>query len=406
MSVLAIYTNSFPYGKEEIFLESEITCLSLHFKEIIILPFQRKNGEMRSLPDNVRVLTPIQSKKWSRVKIYLTGLLGFYKILRIPEINSEIKNFSIFKCLKYIGFAILTKNRISKILPFKSSVHYSYWLNFSAFSLTLLKIDGKINTIISRAHGYDLYEDRGEKSLMFIKGATLKNLNKLYLISNHGLNYLSKRYPEFSDKFSLSRLGTSDPEFKNPTPDRSSLTIVSCSGINPNKRIYLILDSLIFFNSKFPFITVKWYHLGDGENIVKYVEKAKEFLHNSSVQCYFPGQMTNLEVFNFYKSVPVDLFINVSKSEGIPVSIMEAQSFGIPVIATAVGGTPEIVNNDNGFLFPVNPSPEDISTAMYDVFINKNEWELKRRISRRNWEETFNAEKNYNSFALELLSLV
>ncbi|NCO54621.1 MAG: glycosyltransferase, partial [Bacteroidetes bacterium] len=46
----------------------------------------------------------------------------------------------------------------------------------------------------------------------------------------------------------------------------------------------------------------------------------------------------------------VDLFINVSESEGIPVSIMEALSAGIPVIATNVGGTNEIVNNDVGFL--------------------------------------------------------
>ncbi len=406
MSVLALYTNSFPYGKEEIFLESEITCLSLHFEEIIIVPFYKKNETMRDVPGNVRVLSPIQVKKWSRLNIYLTGLLWFYKIIKIPELNKELKNFSVFKCLKYLGFAILTKNRISKILPSELSIHYSYWLNFSAFSLSLLKTEGKIKTIISRAHGYDLYEERGERSLMFIKGATLKNLDKLYFISNHGLNYLRKKFPEFSDKYSLSRLGTTDPEFMNPIPDNKSLTLVSCSGINPNKRIYLILESLILFKSRFPSLTVKWYHLGSGEDIVKYVEKAKEFLSNSSVQCYFPGQMSNLEVFNFYKSVPVDLFVNVSESEGLPVSIMEAHSFGIPVIATAVGGTPEIVNNDNGFLLPVNPTREEISSAIYDVFINKEKWEIKRMLSRKNWEETFNAKKNYNLFAVELLSMV
>ena len=49
--------------------------------------------------------------------------------------------------------------------------------------------------------------------------------------------------------------------------------------------------------------------------------------------------------------MPVDLFLTVSANEGIPVSIMEAQSFGIPVIATDVGGISEIVNNVNGSYF-------------------------------------------------------
>ena len=39
----------------------------------------------------------------------------------------------------------------------------------------------------------------------------------------------------------------------------------------------------------------------------------------------------------------IDLFINTSSSEGVPVSIMEALSVGIPIIATDVGGTKEIV---------------------------------------------------------------
>ena len=48
-----------------------------------------------------------------------------------------------------------------------------------------------------------------------------------------------------------------------------------------------------------------------------------------------------------------DLFVNMSLSEGIPVSIMEAISFGIPIIATNVGGNAEIVNDETGVLIPL-----------------------------------------------------
>jgi glycosyltransferase involved in cell wall biosynthesis len=405
MSVLTIYTNSFPYGNAETFLESEIPILSLHFSNVYIVPF-REDGVPRNVPGNVLILSSVQDKKWHLLKMYLVGLISWYLILEIPEIRNELKRISIFKALKYLGFAALTKNRLSKIIPAESSVHYSYWLNFSAFSLALLKREGRIKILISRAHGFDLYEERGEKSLTFIKAATLKYLDRLFLISDHGRNYLIGKFPDFSDKYYLSRLGTSDPEFTNLSQGNSGLTLVSCSAINPNKRVNLILDSLILFSTRFPSVNVKWYHLGSGSDMVEYVEKANSSLKNSSVQCFLPGQLTHSEIINFYKSMPVDLFLTVSANEGIPVSIMEAQSFGIPVIATAVGGIPEIVNETNGLLLSANPSPLEIAEAIYEAFIEKEKWEKKRLYSRRNWEENFNAEKNYNAYAVELLSLV
>lgn len=46
-----------------------------------------------------------------------------------------------------------------------------------------------------------------------------------------------------------------------------------------------------------------------------------------------------------------DVFILPSYIEGLPISILEALSYGKPVITTPVGGIPEVVNDQNGFLF-------------------------------------------------------
>lgn len=46
-----------------------------------------------------------------------------------------------------------------------------------------------------------------------------------------------------------------------------------------------------------------------------------------------------------------DVFILPSYTEGLPISILEAQSYGLFTVATNVGGIPEIVNDSNGFLF-------------------------------------------------------
>ena len=54
-----------------------------------------------------------------------------------------------------------------------------------------------------------------------------------------------------------------------------------------------------------------------------------------------PGAMDNRALMEYYSREPVSCLVNVSSSEGLPVSLMEAASFGFPALATAVGGTPE-----------------------------------------------------------------
>ena len=48
-----------------------------------------------------------------------------------------------------------------------------------------------------------------------------------------------------------------------------------------------------------------------------------------------------------------DVFLLTSVSEGIPVTVLEAMAAGVPVVATAVGGLPELVTNEeSGLLAP------------------------------------------------------
>lgn len=82
---------------------------------------------------------------------------------------------------------------------------------------------------------------------------------------------------------------------------------------------------------------------------------------------------------------------------------MEAQSAGIPVIATSVGGIPEIVNDNNGLLMPADPTPADISKSLLEVVLQKQKWKQKGVVSRMDWENNFKAENNYRYFAEQIL---
>ena len=59
MKQLIFFTESFPYGKGESFIENEIEYLSREFDRIYILPKTSSTQEQRSLPANCIVFPPI-----------------------------------------------------------------------------------------------------------------------------------------------------------------------------------------------------------------------------------------------------------------------------------------------------------------------------------------------------------
>ena len=109
--------------------------------------------------------------------------------------------------------------------------------------------------------------------------------------------------------------------------------------------------------------------------------------------------VSNEKILDFYAEQFVDLFINLSDSEGIPVSIMEALSAGIPVLATNVGGTGECVGQENGFLVEKITPVEEIASVVYNYFVSNAECIIRKRtIAYEFWKGNYEAGKNYTSF--------
>jgi len=117
------------------------------------------------------------------------------------------------------------------------------------------------------------------------------------------------------------------------------------------------------------------------------------------------GRVSNTNLIEFYKTTSVDVFIHLSSSEGgVPVSIQEAASFGIPIIATNAGGTSEIVNEKTGLLLENNIEIDEV-VMLVKSFISERSGETGfRNAVRTFWLENFNAIDNYNSFVKLLLN--
>ena len=77
---------------------------------------------------------------------------------------------------------------------------------------------------------------------------------------------------------------------------------------------------------------------------------------------------------------------------------MEAISFGIPVVATNVGGTSEVVTEKTGVLVSANPTAEDVAEAISGV-------QQKSLRPREFWFQNYNADINYSEFSNKLVEL-
>lgn len=81
------------------------------------------------------------------------------------------------------------------------------------------------------------------------------------------------------------------------------------------------------------------------------------------------------------------------------MSILEEQSVGIPVLATVVGITTEIVKKAYGLLIEKDFNLEDVVSIIQN-YLTSTEEEIirKRNASYENWKQNYNAETNYNEF--------
>jgi len=126
----------------------------------------------------------------------------------------------------------------------------------------------------------------------------------------------------------------------------------------------------------------------------------KDFLEKYAVELgllnkvvFMPGLKENTELISFYQKA--DFMLMFSNYENMPVVIPEAFSCGLPVIATDVGGIPEVVNNNNGIL--VKPKDEialeNAIDKMLDSYRDYNCNKLRdyavQNFSRREISEAF-----------------
>lgn len=413
-----LFTNNYPFDKGEEFLENEIPILSKKFDITIVPTSKGKTNIIRELPLSV-VLDSSFCDLFLKVSMKLCRVLWIFpefflfvkELIKAPKKLLSIKRIASWLSLASLQVYWFKKNYQDLIKDSQVSIIlYSYWMNAFALGAGLIKEKYLKNAYaISRAHRYDLYEDRPDNPIQYIpfRNDILEKIDRIYCVSKHGQDYLQNKYPNFSNKIYLSRLGIMKSNSEIEINDnRNYFRIVTCSSIIPIKRVKLIVEVISYIGKYLENKIIYWEHFGDGP-LRNDIERNAQELFNKNIVYKIWGHVSNKEVLNYYKSNVVDVFLNLSLSEGLPVSIMEALSFGIPVVATNVGGVSDLVDESVGLLIPVNMLPANIAKNICLILNENYENQVSRRKkAKERWEEKSNAIVNYSSFAQELELLI
>ncbi|MBC7818296.1 MAG: GT4 family glycosyltransferase PelF, partial [Planctomycetaceae bacterium] len=91
-------------------------------------------------------------------------------------------------------------------------------------------------------------------------------------------------------------------------------------------------------------------------------------------------------------------FVSSSLSEGISLTLLEAMAVGLPVVATAVGGNPEIVlDGQTGRLAPAG-DPAALARAIIDLCAERELWSAMGKLSRQRVEQNFEIRQMIRSY--------
>jgi glycosyltransferase involved in cell wall biosynthesis len=404
MEKLFFFTNSYPYGNDTPWKTNELNTLRKYF-DVTLVPFNASTDKVK-IPKfkNVNYLAPIFNKLDNKIMFYRfvsiifnRHAFFFLKVFFVEKVyTNKIKIISWIRAA--YKMLILANNKNLKNILKKAdenTVLYFFWGKETSEIIPILD-KTKYKKIIVRYHGYDLYEERNSNYIPF-RQYQLKKIDHAIFVSEQGARYLKQKYKKIKFSYKVFRLGTLFYGKAKQSTD-GTLRIISCSSVIPLKRVQIIAKALIKSDFR-----IEWTHIGAGHGFDELTSLVKECPENIKIK--LAGQVPASDVIKYYVGKNVDLFINVSTSEGVPVSIMEAFSAGIPVLATNVGGTSEIVNEGNGKLLPSDLSADYLLNEIENFYnLPSKEKENMRNIAYSTFKNLCDFKKNTKKLVKFLLS--
>lgn len=172
--------------------------------------------------------------------------------------------------------------------------------------------------------------------------------------------------------------------------DRRAFVIMTVARLDPVKDLPTMLEAFAQVRRGLP--AARLVIVGDGPEREALATRAARADLDGSV--IFAGYQSDVRTL-----LPAaDLYASSSISEGISITILEAMAAGIPVVATAVGGTPEILSKGGGVLVP-SRDPDRFALALFELAGDSARRDALGAAARRRLTEAFTMERMIDDYA-------
>ncbi|MBD3280373.1 glycosyltransferase [Candidatus Dojkabacteria bacterium] len=223
----------------------------------------------------------------------------------------------------------------------------------------------------------------------------------LTIVENNNLyNLISRKYREKKDKLELIESGIDTGNLFNPNKYKKFTNQKAFNLSNKDLNV-LFLGRLSEEKSPLKFVKIanhfkkkdkiRFLIAGDGEQRSEVVREIGTLGIQNKVKLL--GMVDSPQILS-----AVDLLILPSDYDGRPLAVLEALSMGIPVIASNVGGLPDIIQNgENGYLL----APKDINgfvQRIKDLYSNRELLAHLSRSARENALTNFSEERMYSEY--------
>lgn len=376
-----IIKNLAPWMMEELIAFSKIAKY-----EIVFLRMQDEfySEDLRVLENNgVSLLFKPQSFNNIFKKI------GVLLIFVSSNINKFGLNYNGIIGLKSIWWFL--KLDLSKFSQ-ASKIHAQFATQAAIVSLLIKKYYNNKPTYSFTFHAYDIYYNN--KWFTYL----VNKCYKAFSISEFNIDYVSNKYIK-SDKIALSRLGVNKDLIVNNNrkhgKDKAEIFKIGLiSWFVEKKGIIYLLEAMKLIKDNGN-SNIKLQIAGDGPlktELLNFVS-----LNQLKDTVEFIGKVNGKSKDEFFRNLDTFVLPSISlknDQDGIPVVLMEAVAYGLPIISTNVSGIPEICVDDyNGYLI-AGKNSEAIFESILKLESSKNK---NKDFSKNALEMSLKYDININS---------
>ncbi|PSB12065.1 glycosyltransferase family 1 protein [Pleurocapsa sp. CCALA 161] len=296
--------------------------------------------------------------------------------------------------------------KIVSIINFKSRLPYfgSAWFNFG-YGWQIAKDTARRQCDIIHIHNFSQFvptiRDRNPEAKIILHlhcewvnrldreaiAARLAHADLVISCSDYITNKIKTRFPEYAGICKTINNGVNINYFvpnpqDRPQHDTNAPQLLFVGRISPEKGVHDLIDAFIKITEQYPqaVLTIAGPHLIVAKALlcdlqpepevqalkyfysIDYLEhlKSKIPAHLSS-QVIFTGSLHQQELLPYYQQA--DVVVNPSLSEAFGMSLVEAMATATPVVATKIGGMPEIVDNRVTGLLVEPGNPQALADA-------------------------------------------